>query len=66
LRQPAASQTRNVRTDSFRTNGRILAGIDGLLGSLTYCRTTGMVFHMKTTLNIDDRLMARLKQEAMR
>jgi plasmid stability protein len=25
-----------------------------------------MVFHMKTTLNIDDRLMARVKQEAAR
>ena len=25
-----------------------------------------MVFHMKTTLNIDDRVMAQLKQEAAR
>ena len=25
-----------------------------------------MVFHMKTTLNIDDQVMARLKQEAAR
>ena len=25
-----------------------------------------MVFHMKTTLNIDDTIMARLKQEAAR
>jgi hypothetical protein len=25
-----------------------------------------MVFHMKTTLSIDDKLMARLKQEAAR
>jgi hypothetical protein len=29
-------------------------------------RTTGMVFHMKTTLVIDDRVMTRLREEAAR
>lgn len=33
---------------------------------LTYCHISDMVFHMKTTLNIDDQVMARLKQEAAR
>jgi len=33
---------------------------------LTYCHIVDMVFHMKTTLNIDDTVMARLKREAAR
>ena len=35
-------------------------------GRLQYHRTTDMVFHMKTTLNIDDTVMAQLKREAAR
>lgn len=34
--------------------------------SLTYSHTAGMVFHMKTTLNISDVVMKRLKEEAAR
>ena len=33
---------------------------------LTYRHTPRMVYHMKTTLNIDDSVMARLKREAAR
>jgi Arc/MetJ family transcription regulator len=33
---------------------------------LPYTHTYGMVFHMKTTLNIDDTVMAELKREAAR
>jgi hypothetical protein len=33
---------------------------------LTYSHTFDMVFHMKTTLNIDDSVMAQLKREAAR
>jgi hypothetical protein len=33
---------------------------------LTYFHTSGMVIHMKTTLNIDDNVMAELKREAVR
>jgi len=33
---------------------------------LTYSHTVGMVTHMKTTLNIDDQVMMRLKREAAR
>ena len=33
---------------------------------LTYFRLVDMVTHMKTTLNIDDSVMAQLKREAMR
>jgi hypothetical protein len=33
---------------------------------LTYGHTDGMVSHMKTTLNIDDTVMAQLKREAVR
>jgi len=33
---------------------------------LTYCHIADMVSHMKTTLNIPDPLMARLKREAAR
>ena len=34
--------------------------------ALTYCRTPCMVCHMKTTLNIDDKIMRRLKEESVR
>lgn len=33
---------------------------------LTAIRTHGMVSHMKTTLNIDDSVMARLRKESAR
>lgn len=33
---------------------------------MTYSHTANMVSHMKTTLNIDDSVMARLKREAAR
>ena len=33
---------------------------------LTYTHTFDMVFHMKTTLQIDDTVMAQLKREAAR
>jgi Arc/MetJ family transcription regulator len=33
---------------------------------LTYYHICDMVFHMKTTLNIDDSVMARLKRESAR
>ena len=33
---------------------------------LPYCHIADMVIHMKTTLNIDDTLMRRLRQEAAR
>lgn len=33
---------------------------------MTYCHIAHMVFHMKTTLNIDDTVMAQLKREAAR
>ena len=32
----------------------------------TYSHIGGMFFHMKTTLNIDDTVMAQLKREAVR
>jgi Ribbon-helix-helix protein, copG family len=32
----------------------------------TYSHTNDMVFHMKTTLNIDDTVMAQLRREAAR
>lgn len=34
--------------------------------ALTYSHMLDMVFHMKTTLNIDDTVMARLRREATR
>ncbi len=34
--------------------------------SLTYTHIMDMVFHMKTTLNIDDGVMSRLREEAAR
>jgi hypothetical protein len=36
------------------------------LARLPYFHIDDMVFHMKTTLNIDDTVMTRLKQEAAR
>ena len=33
---------------------------------LTYSHTSDMALHMKTTLNIDDTVMSRLRQEAAR
>ena len=33
---------------------------------MTYRNTIGMVFHMKTTLNIDETVMQRLREEAAR
>jgi hypothetical protein len=35
-------------------------------GSLTYSHTVRMVSHMKTTLNIEDSVMARLRRESAR
>ena len=35
-------------------------------GRLTYSHIVDMVFHMKTTLNIDDTVMGRLRREAAR
>ena len=37
-----------------------------LTSKLTQLLTTDMVFHMKTTLNIDDSVMQRLREEAAR
>lgn len=37
-----------------------------MIGPWTYRHPYDMVFHMKTTLNIDDAVMARLKREAVR
>jgi hypothetical protein len=34
--------------------------------ALTYSHMIDMVIHMKTTLNIDERVMARLKRESAR
>lgn len=34
--------------------------------ALTYPHINSMVFHMKTTLNIDDHVMQRLREEAAR
>jgi hypothetical protein len=36
------------------------------LSALTARHTSDMVFHMKTTLNIDDSVMARLRRESAR
>ena len=48
----------------MRFTGAIVTG--GVSPSLTYRHTDGMVSHMKTTLNIDDTVMAQLKREAAR
>jgi hypothetical protein len=40
--------------------------IGGLWRALTYCHIEDMAFHIKTTLNIDDTVMARLRREAAR
>ena len=34
--------------------------------ALTYCHMSGMVYHIKTTLNIDDTVMTALRREAAR
>jgi len=36
------------------------------MSCLPYNRTSDMVYHMKTTLNIDDTVMTQLKREAAR
>ena len=40
--------------------------LDRTCAQLTYIHTVHMVSHMKTTLNIDDSVMARLRREAAR
>ena len=37
-----------------------------MMVGLTYRNTDNMVFHMKTTLNIDETVMRRLREEAAR
>ena len=44
----------------------VVRGHTGHLGELTACRASSTVFHMKTTLVIDDRVDARLRAEAAR
>lgn len=44
--------------------GTTLAGWYTAAGGLPYNHVQHMVIHMKTTLNIDDRVMMRLKREA--
>jgi len=51
------------RTDSYLVPG---CGSNCELESLPYSRIHDMDFHMKTTLNIDDAVMAELKREAAR
>src|SRR5438477_2427865 len=41
-------------------------GADEGREDLTYSHIVDMVFHMKTTLNIDDTVMGRLRREAAR
>src|SRR5206468_4718572 len=50
------------------TAGKLWSGRSTLFrsGDLTYSHTIDMVFHMKTTLNIDDTVMSRLRREAAR
>ncbi|MBV9622663.1 MAG: hypothetical protein JOZ14_01665 [Acidobacteria bacterium] len=51
----------------FNHDGALLANIySGLVPRMTYCHTHDMFYHMKTTLNIDDTVMAQLKREAVR
>ena len=53
-----------VKRLQFKRSGH---GRDPLSGrGLTYRHTYGMVFHMKTTLNITDTVMRALKSEAAR
>ena len=47
-------------------NGRDGKGADEGREDLTYSHIVDMVFHMKTTLNIDDTVMGRLRREAAR
>ena len=44
----------------------ILTQLNRSIRYLQYRRAIDMVFHMKTTLNIDDTVMAQLKREAAR
>jgi hypothetical protein len=44
----------------------IMGGAPTKAKDLTYSHTLDMVFHMKTTLNIDDTVMDRLRREAAR
>jgi hypothetical protein len=50
----------------FRRGGTFSTLAIVLFESLQYCRAFDMVCHMKTTLNIDDTVMAQLKREAAR
>jgi Arc/MetJ family transcription regulator len=49
-----------------RRHFRLVSEVDRQSTALTYDHTGRMVSHMKTTLNIDDSVMARLKREAAR
>ena len=44
----------------------MLAALSPAGGALTYRHLIHTVFHMKTTLNIDDTVMAQLRREAAR
>ena len=50
---------------SSRSSAEV-SGIPSPDGRLTYSHIVDMVFHMKTTLNIDDTVMGRLRREAAR
>ncbi len=54
-----------IKTTANLQHPHILPLFDSGTG-LTYTHITCMVFHMKTTLNIDDSVMARLRHEAAR
>lgn len=43
-----------------------MLGFNSLVYSQAYKHIERMAFHMKTTLNIDDTVMAQLKREALR
>ena len=53
------------KIDKFRS-AREARGASPHSLKLTYSHIAGMVFHMKTTLNIDDTVMNRLRREAAR
>ncbi len=61
-------RAKDSREPQQATGGQATAGIQGLThrASLTDSHTRRMVFHMKTTLNIDDTVMKRLRAEAAR
>ena len=50
----------------LKGNGLVSPAFDGTRELLTYIHTVRLVSHMKTTLNIDDSVMARLRREAAR